>query len=234
KDHPFVAEHSRTKAEKELIRTIAMVDLLTDVYALNIGIDPSLLDSVRAYRDRLMRYRALQSRQSGTYIAKLLLEMQHHTNPKLLEAVLSDALRYLGFDVVDLAQPGEPEGIASAYPTPTFTPPTVEKPRPPLYSFSFDAKTSKYATAKTGNISLDAVVEHRNRYKADFALVVAPGFEAGAITTRCTELNVTPMAARDLGRLLEYTVEYGAIPLPKLKELFDKHDPNEVSEWVIN
>lgn len=232
KDHPFVAEHSRTKAEKELMRTIAMVDLLADVYALNVGIDAGLLDNVRHYRDRLMRYRALQRRQSGTYIAKLLLEMQHHSNYKLLEAVLSDALRYLGFEVLDLGQQGEPEGIASAFSTPTFSSPTAEKPHPPLYSFSFDAKTSKHATAKTGNISLDAVVEHRNRYKADFALVVAPGFEAGAITTRCAELNVTPMAARDLGRLLEYTVEYGAIPLTKLKELFERHDPNEVSDWV--
>jgi hypothetical protein len=233
KDHPFVAEHSRTRAEKELLRTIAMVNLLSDVYALDIGVQPAALESMREYRDRLMRFRALQRRQSGTYIAKLLLQMQHDSgNSRRLEAVLSDALRYLGFQVKDLATSGEPEGIASAYPMPTFSNPTCENPTPPLYSFSFDAKSSKHETAATGNIKLDGVVEHRERYRADHALVVAPGFSDGALATRCAQQRVTPMAARDLGKLLEYTVEYGAIPVTKIREVFHLHSPNAVSEWV--
>jgi len=39
KDHPFVIEHSGSKAEKELIRTVAMVTLLSDIYALDIGVE---------------------------------------------------------------------------------------------------------------------------------------------------------------------------------------------------
>lgn len=148
------------------------------------------------------------------------------------EIVLSDALRYLGFHVRDLAKSGEPEGIASAYPLLTSGTPTPENPHPPLYSFSFDAKSSKHNTAKTGNINLDGVVEHRNRYKANHELVVAPGFSGDAITTRCTEQQVTPMAAHDLGKLLEYTVEYGAIPVTKLREVFQLYDHEEVSKWV--
>jgi hypothetical protein len=233
REHPFVAEYSRTKAEKELLRTVAMVNLLTDVYALEIGVKPSTLESIRNYRDQLMRFRALQSRQSGTYIAKLLLQTQHDSaNSKRFEVVLSDALRYLGFQVRDLAKSGEPEGIASAYPTPTYSTPTRSNRNPPLYSFSFDAKSSKHDAAKTGNIKLDGVVEHRNRYEADHALVVAPGFESGAIETRCAEQKVTPMKAHDLGKLLEYTVEYGAIPLTKLREVFQLYSPDEVSKWV--
>jgi Histidine kinase-, DNA gyrase B-, and HSP90-like ATPase len=120
KDHPFVTEHSRTKAEKELLRTMAMVSLLADVYALDIGVQPSVLESIRDYRDHLMRFRAMQSRKSGIHIAKLLLQYEHDSeNSKRLEAVLSDALRYLGFQVEDLAKSGQPEGIASAYATPT-------------------------------------------------------------------------------------------------------------------
>lgn len=67
-----------------------------------------------------------------------------------MEAAVSDALRYLGFQVKDLAKPGEPEGIASAYPTPTESNPTDDFPDPPLYSFSFDAKSSKHDVASTG------------------------------------------------------------------------------------
>lgn len=233
KDHPFVIEHSRTKAEKELIRTVAMVTLLTDVHSLDIGIDPAQLQEIRHYRDQLMRFRALQRRQSGTHIAKLLLQTQHDSdNSKRMEAVVSDALRYLGFQVRDLAKPGEPEGIASAYPMPTQANPTEDNPNPPLYSFAFDAKSSKHELASTGNIKLDGVVEHRNKFKANYSLVVAPGFQAGALANRCREQKVTPIKGYDLGRLLEYTVEYGAISVTKLREIFQLYDPDEVSRWI--
>ena len=42
REHPFVIEHSHSKAEKELMRTMAMIGLLADVYALDIGVDPRL------------------------------------------------------------------------------------------------------------------------------------------------------------------------------------------------
>lgn len=235
KEHPFVAEYTRTKAEKELLRTMAMVSLLSDVYALDQGISPSSLKNIREYRDKLMRYRAMQRRQSGIYIAKLLLQTQHDSkNSKNLEAVISDALRYIGFEVQDLAKSGEPEGIARAYPFPTFSSPTQENPNPPLYSFTFDAKSSKHETAATGNIKLDGIVEHRERYKANYALVIAPGFSDGALAVRCKKQNVTPIKASDLGQLLEYTVEYGAIPLTKFRDVFELHDPEKVSQWVAD
>lgn len=233
KDHPFVVEHSRTKAEKELLRAVAMITLLSDIYAIDLGIQPVMLENVRKYRDDLMRFRAIQRRKSGLHIAKLLLQTQHvSSNSKLLETVLSDALRHLGFQVRDLAKPGEPEGIASAYPLPTASNPTREDPNPPLYSFSFDAKSSKHEAAQTGNIKLDGVVEHRTRFKADHALVVAPGFTGDAIATRCGQQKVTPLTGRDLGKLLEFTVEYGAIPITKLREMLLIYDPDGVSAWV--
>jgi len=235
KEHPFVAEYSRTRAEKELLRTMAMVSLLADVYALDIGVQPNVLQNIRQYRDQVMRFRALQRRRSGTYIANLLLQTQHDSaRSKHLEAVVSDALRYLGFQVKDLAKSGEPEGIASAYPLPTKSTPTQDNPNPALYTFSFDAKSSKHDVAKTGNISLDGVAEHRDRYKCDHALVVAPGFSDGALATRCDAQKVTPITAYDLGRLLEYTVEYGAIPITKLREMFYLYDPVKVEKWVTD
>ncbi|SFV15435.1 ATP-binding protein [Pseudoduganella namucuonensis] len=233
KEHPFVIEHSHSKAEKELIRTVGMVNLLSDMYALDIGVEPDLLKDVRSYRDKLLRFRALQRRQSGTSIARILLKTQHDSdNSKRMEAAVSDALRYLGFDVQDLAKPGEPEGIASAYPTPTNSNPSAENKQPPLYSFSFDAKSSKHEVAATGNIKLDGVVEHRERFKADYALVIAPGFSEGALSTRCQQQRVTPMKAQDLGRLLEYTVTHGAIAVTKMQEIFTLYHPDEVSKWV--
>lgn len=233
KEHPFVLEHSRTRAEKELIRTVAMINLLTDVYALDAGVDPDLLQNIRNYRDRLMRYKALERRTSGQHIAKLLLQTQHESSEsKKLEKVVSDALRYLGFSVKDLAKSGEPEGIASAYPYPTRRVRTDDERIPPLYSFTFDAKSSKHEAAKTGNIGLDGIAEHRDRYAADHALVVAPGYTGDAIVTRCEQLKVTAMTAHDLGRLMEYTVEYGAIPLTKFRDVLYIYNHEKVTEWV--
>jgi hypothetical protein len=232
-EHPFTAEHSHSKAEKELMRTIGMVSLLSDMFALEVGVEPSILESIREYRDRLMRYRALQRRESGTHIAKLLLKTEHDSaNSKRLEAVVSDAFSYLGFQVKDLAQPGQPEGIASAYAMPTFQNPTDKDPTPPLYSFAFDAKSSKHDNAATGNIKLDGVVEHRQKFKADYSLIIAPGYSEGALANRCAQQKVTPITAKDLGKLLEYTVQYGAIPLTILREIFEIYDPEAVSGWV--
>jgi hypothetical protein len=235
KEHPFVAEHTRTKAEKELVRTMAMVSFLTDVYALESGIDPSKVEGMRSYRDQLMRFRALQRRKSGTHIAKLLLATQHKSgSSKELEAVVADALRHIGFAVKELGKPGEPEGIASAYAfsAPQQPAPTEQEPEPPLYKVTYDAKSSKHEVAKTGNVSIDGVQEHKERYGAQYALVVAPGFEEGAISVRCERAGITPMRASDLGKLLEYTVTYGAIPLDTLEDVFKIHQPAAVTKWI--
>lgn len=235
RDHPFAMEHSRTKSEKELVRTVGMVNLLADMHALYIGVDPSLLESNRAYRDLLMRFKAMQQRDSGVHIAKLLLKHQHDSaNHKRLEVLVSDALIHLGFDVKDMAKSGEPEGVAKAYPLPTFGDPTTGEPNPPLYSFAFDAKSSKHVHVQTNNINLAAIVEHRTQNKTDYSLVVAPGFPDGTLPSQCTEQKVTPMLASDLAKLLIYTVEYGAIPLTEFQEVFDLYDPSHVSSWVAD
>ena len=107
KDHPFVIEHKRTKAEKELMRTIAIVYLLSDIYGLETGIEPEKLDGVREFRNRLMQFRALARRQSGTHIAQILLAFQHNSDDsQQLEAIVGDALGYLGFQVRRLGKPG--------------------------------------------------------------------------------------------------------------------------------
>jgi hypothetical protein len=112
------------------MRTVAMVKLLTDMYTLDIGVDPATLENIRNYRDRLMRYRALQSRQSGTLIAKLLLQTQNDSSQsKKLETAVTDAIRHLGYDVEPLGTAGEPEGIARAFGAPVSTSPTPQTRR---------------------------------------------------------------------------------------------------------
>ena len=233
KDHPFVMEHTRTKAEKELMRTIAIVYLLSDIYGLETGIEPEKLKDVREFRNRLMQFRALARRQSGTHIAKILLAAQHESDEsEQLEEIVGDALGYLGLHIHKLGKPGEPEGVAKAYAISRYWEPTAEAPEQPVYSLTYDAKSTKHERVKTGNLSLDGIEEHRTDYDADYALVVAPGFQEGAADNRTKDGKITLMTARDLGRLLELTVEFGAIALDKLEEVFQLGHSSKVSPWI--
>ncbi len=231
RSHPFSLEYARNRREKRLMEAFSSVTFLSDVYALDLGIDPTALRTMMEYRDRLMRARAVESRKSGVHIAVLLSDVQNDSNYRMLEAVLSTALDCLGFDVEDLAKPGEPEGIARAYPLPSGRP-TKTEPATPLYTVSFDAKSSTKEKAATGNLSLDGIHDHKELYDANYALVVAPDFQEGALPRRAEQQEVTPMRARTLGKLMEITAEHGAIPLDKLKEVFELYDPDEVDRWV--
>ena len=64
--------------------------------------------------------------------------------------------------------------------------------------------------------------------------VVAPGFSDGSLAIRCEQQQIAPMTARDLGRLLEYTVQFGAIPVTKLREVLQIYNPTAVEAWVTN
>ncbi len=205
------------------------------MYALNIGVTAENLHDIRNYRDKLMRIRAAQSRKSGAYIAKLLSQTEHKSDDsRQFEIVIASALRNLGYDVTELGGNGEPEGIAKAFSYPTYTIASKTNLEPPLYSFTYDAKSSKYKNAKTGNLNIAGLVEHRDRYNANFSLVIAPGFEDGAVIKRCIKQKITPITALDLSKLLLVTFEYGAIPLSELKKIFEFFDPEEVSNCVDN
>lgn len=233
KNHPFVAEHTRTRAEKELMRTVAIVDLLSDIYGLEAGIEPDKLEGVRDFRNKLMQFRALAQRKSGTHIAQILLSVQHNSDEsEQLETIVGDALSYLGFQVTKLGKSGEPDGVAKGFSITRPWEPTGDEPEQPIYSFTYDAKSSRHDKAKTGNLSLDAVEGHRKKHGADYALVIAPGYQTGEADSRTENGKIALMTARDLGRLLELTVEYGAIPLNQIEEVFTLEKMEDVNVWV--
>lgn len=210
-----------------------MVDLLSDTYALEEGVEPQKLQSIRKHRDLLMRFNSMRARKSGTHIAQILLQVQHNSQEhKKLEAILADAFEYIGFSVERLGGSGEPDGLASAVLYSSDEAPTDDEKRPPLYKFIYDAKTTRHDSAKTGNLSLDGIQNHKNSRSVDHAMVIAPDFQDGSVSKRCENSGVTPMKASDIGKLLEHTVEFGAIPLDRMKAVFELHDPEEVSRYV--
>jgi hypothetical protein len=224
--HPFIQEHFATQEEKRTVRNFALLDVLSDAQAIEIGIDPVQLEELRRDRDRLARLIAQIDRRSGVGVARILIEVATYKDYKAFEILVGDALEYLGYAVERMGASGEPEGLARAFPTPT------AGGKSQSYSFSYDAKSSKSGKVKTSNVNIAGLKRHRKAHTAQFALVIAPDFEKGALETECEQEQITPIRARDLGKLLQIAAEYGAIPLTRLKELFKFYTPDSVSVWV--
>jgi hypothetical protein len=134
---------------------------------------------------------------------------------------LHESLAMLGFNVKELGQPGEPEGIATAIMS------TDSESKSRDYSLTYDAKSSK-DVVDTGNVGVAGLARHRDRYRADYVLVVGPAFRSGALESECAANRVTPMTCNDLAKLLRLTATYGRIPLDRLVSLFSCYSPNRV------
>ena len=170
--HPFCQDHTGTREERDLLLALAFVDLLTESYMIDNGIDAAVQREIRQWRDQAYRLTAQISRQSAPQIASLLIATAT-TSAKGFELAVGEALRYLGFSIKPLGQPGEPEGVATA-------PLPATDDGPTKYVFTYDAKSSKHGRVKTSNVGVAGLSRHRGKYDADYVLVVAPSYEVGA------------------------------------------------------
>lgn len=224
--HPFAVEHAETAEEKRVLRNVALLDLLTDAQAFELGITPTVWNELREYKDNAARLIAKLDRKSGVSIATTLREVSTYKDYRAFEILVSEALEYLGFVVEKMGGSGEPEGVARAYPTPS-TESVAQS-----YCFTYDAKSSISGKVKTGNVGVAGLARHKRDFGADHSLVVAPQYEDGGLRSECEEGGVTPICAADLGELLTYTARFGAIPLITLREVFEFRDPHDVHNWV--
>ena len=226
RNHPFVEENSNTPEQRLTVKSMALVNLLTDAHAAEIGVDPEIVAQIRAYRDQTATAVARIQRLSGHQLARMLSNPHQFKNFRSLEKLVGDALDYLGFKVEPLAKAGEPEGVATA------VLPAGRQGQSSRYSLTYDAKSTQHAKAKTGNLNIAGLQRHRQDHDAEFSLVVAPDFQDGAVVTECQNCGVTPMRAPDLAKLLTYGAKYGPVPLDKLKAVFALHDPAKVTRWI--
>lgn len=226
-NHPFTLEHCETREDQEFVRNVAVVDLLTDSYISDLGVDESQHEQIREYRDQILRLLAQLNRKSGATIAGMLAEAG--SSAKGLEKIVGDALRYLGYIVEPLGQPGEPEGIATA-PLP---PSPTHQHMKASYRFTYDAKSTKHSKVSTGNVKVSGLARHRDDKTADHALVVAPDFTvAAALLKECKKSDITPMRSKDLATLVMLTAAVGTLELDRLREVFDLHNPDDVHAWT--
>lgn len=235
-NHPIALEYGETNETQKFLRNIAFIDILTDFYMLDVGVADQLVREIREYRDQLFRTIAQLNRKSGAQIASLLDSASRHDDFRALENITGDAIEYLGFSVRRLAQSGEPEGIATAaLPPEPVDQLKIENDKPLSYSFTYDAKSTTKGKAKSGNLTIAGVARHRIKYEADYSLIVAPDFQvAEKLLDECSQNDVTPIRAKDLGRLVMLTAAYGPIDLKKLEPCLKLRNPDDVAGWISN
>lgn len=227
--HPFFMEYGDTRERKELLRDTALVELLTDAYMADIGLDWEQHRRIREYRDQVLRLMARVSRRSGAQIAELLLDAK--ADWRGLEIIVGDALYYLGFDVEPIGGSDKPDGIATAPLTPKVEPNVGDVVR--TYKFTYDTKFSKSGKAKTGNLSVAGLARHRKKNGADHVLVVAPGYQKGSkLLEECADNGITPMRTGDLAKLLMLVAATGPLDTERFRGVFDLTEPDKVDEWV--
>jgi hypothetical protein len=226
-NHPFVKEHGATQEQLRLLRDTAIVELLTDAFMADLGISDDRLREITEYRERAYRLVAQVGRKSAAQIASLLLEATNHV--KGFERIVGDALEHIGFSVDRMGASGEPEGVATAVITAAAVQPQDQKR---IYRFTYDAKSSQSGKVTTGNVGFSGLARHREDYKADHALVVAPDYADGALQKEAAANKVTPIRAKDLAALVMLTAGYGPLDLSQFRSIFELNDPNLVEQWI--
>lgn len=224
KNHPFTKENTRTTEQINTLKDTAIVDLLTDAYILNSGIPADIYNDITQHRDRVMRLIAQIRRNSAAQIIASLDDWKSDAKP--FEHIVGDALEYLGLSVDRYGNPGEPEGVATAFVTPK-----ADESKD-VYSLTYDAKSTKHSRAKTGNVNMAGLARHKKDHSANYALVVAPDFQEGALEKEALENKITPMMSSTLARLVSITVGFGPISLQRLKDVFEIYNPKDVDNWV--
>lgn len=224
KNHPFAVEHQESGQELRILRDAALVDLLTDAFMTDIGLSIDQTTEIRDYKDRAYRLVAQVRRRSAAQIASLLINATNHA--KGFERIIGDALEFIGLAVKRLGASGEPEGVATAIVSP------AEGDTRVAYKFTYDAKSTAKGVVKTSNVGIAGLARHRSDYDAEHTLVVAPGYETGALEVECEQNGITPMLASDLARLVLLTMGYGQINLVEFRKVFSLFRPGDVTAWI--
>ncbi len=225
-NHPFAVEHSGSEKERAIVEDTVLIQIMTDTFLLNNGVDGGLIDNMNAYRDAWQRTMAQIRRKTPAQIIRLLEEWDNQAKP--LEEIVGDALSFLGYSVERMGAKGQPEGVATAFASP------ASESNPQMYRFTYDTKATKHDAVQTGNVHMAGLKRHRNDHSCHFTLLVAPNFQEGALETEATNNDVTPMTTETLCDLIKLSMGYGSLSLVNLKEIFTLRSPKDVAGWVAN
>ena len=243
--HPFVASffsEFESKSSGLPLKLFAMAEVLLEAQLFQQGYKQSDVDAIMGARDRYLRDVADGSgRRTALTISRALHEARN--NESKLEDEVVAAFASLGFEATKDARKGKADGIAKAH----LAADANGKVR--SYSVTLEAKSTQAdgKKVKTQTIDVAAVALHREDYKSEHAIIVAPAFdtEGGAATNLAKHIaedrkpkadrpnrTITAITIDDLARLVRLAPAKG-LGLSKLRDLFLNCSlPDECKKWI--
>ena len=206
----------------------AIAEAMLEVYLLESGINPAIVQSVLKKRDRLLRVLVQKGPRPIGLVSKMLVETGHIQEP--FEIACGDSFAILGLEITRLGGKGKPEGIGVASLG-------VDRSGKKLtYKIVYDAKSTSKERVKASNLNMSSTCRHRDDWNANYAAIIAPDFEGdsedSAAYKEARELKVTLVRARDLAKLVRYSA-VKSLSLRKLEKLFETcRTPDDSEKWV--
>ena len=229
--HPFFANYCESARTPESFQLLAVTEVLTEAYLLDEGISPESTYRILKRRDRFLRELVYGTELSAPLVVQLLED--NKKNSKEFELALCRGMANLGFAVTPLGKSGDPDGLAVACMGIRHSNEQRQD-----YKVTFEAKTSEKDKIKAKDANLGAVNKHREKWDADFALEVAPGYEGddddnSQVISQARTLNVTLMTLESFVKLV-IAASIRPLSFGRLKqELFEKcRAPKEAEQWI--
>lgn len=230
--HPFYANYAEHYQNPEPFELLAVAEVLTEGYLLEVGLAPDQVGEVLERRDRFLRELVFSRQLSAPLVAQLIKDST--ASSKGLEVAVAEGLRSLGLEVSPIGGNGKPDGTALA----RLGVRDWDSGERADYKLTYDAKSSANPRVKAHTVGVSTIARHRKDYEADFALVVAPGFEgdgdnASAVVKEAREHGpVTLITARDFVRLVLLAASR-QLGFSRLRGLFEKcSGPHESRAWI--
>ena len=136
------------------------------------------------------RTQAKQSSSVADLADRIVAASTDTRKPEQFESVVCEAFSFLGFDAEHLGGPGRTDVLLEAR--------FGDKAG---YRVVVDAKTTSHATLPTQQVVFDTLAEHREKHKAEFAMVVGPNPSARKLVERASRHAVPVMSAETLAEL---------------------------------
>jgi len=230
--HPFFANYADHSRNHEAFQLLAITEVLTEAYLFEEELSVDQVHHIMGQRDRFLRALVFSTQLSAPLVAQLLDD--NKTNPKGLEKAVGEGMRSLSFEVSPMGKSGDPDGLALArMGVRDSTSGKVED-----YTVSYEAKSTGKDRVSAKDVDAAAVKKHMKDSKADFALVVAPGFEgeddeSSNVIQHAREHNITLIKLSDFVRLV-LVAATRPLGFHRMRdEFFAKcRSPQEARQWI--
>jgi hypothetical protein len=227
--HPFFANFSDEIKTTLPFELIALTEILTEAYLIEIGISEKESNLVLKRRDQLLREFTFSDRPNAPGVATMLRDSLADATG--LEDAVFHAFNNLGFDTTKLGGPGKPDGRAVARLG------FRSEGESANYSIVYDAKSTGKEKIKAATAKISTSKRHRTDYDAEYSAVIARDFEGAddadsAVNKEAKQNGVTLITAKDFIKLLLLSAPK-QIGLSDIRALFEScNTVTETSEWI--